>query len=102
MEKFGRSRNGEDRFYNPSKARSNRQFQENLRRAQSDVTETDSTTSCGAIAKALKVILVDLFCCCLLINCSESQETVINRKRKEVEVFVDLVCVRNRLGRVSF
>ncbi|KAF5777343.1 hypothetical protein HanXRQr2_Chr12g0534511 [Helianthus annuus] len=56
---FGRSRNGEDRFYNPSKARSNRQFQENLRRAQSDVTETDSTTSCGATAKALKVIPVE-------------------------------------------
>ncbi|KAI3729438.1 hypothetical protein L6452_18096 [Arctium lappa] len=44
---FGRSRGGEDRFYNPAKARRNRQNQENLRRAQSDVTPTQSTTSSG-------------------------------------------------------
>lgn len=42
---FGRSRGGEDRFYNPAKARRNRQNQDNLRRAQSDVTPAQSTTS---------------------------------------------------------
>ncbi|XP_071687239.1 uncharacterized protein [Rutidosis leptorrhynchoides] len=40
---FGRSRGGEDRFYNPAKARSNRKNQDNLRRAQSDVTPAQST-----------------------------------------------------------
>lgn len=44
---FGRSRGGEDRFYNPAKARRNRQNQDNLRRAQSDVTPTQSTASSG-------------------------------------------------------
>ncbi|KAL4569370.1 hypothetical protein LXL04_025006 [Taraxacum kok-saghyz] len=44
---FGRSRGGEDRFYNPAKARMNRQNQENLRRAQSDVTPAQSTTPSG-------------------------------------------------------
>lgn len=44
---FGRSRGGEDRFYNPAKARRNRQNQDNLRRAQSDVTSTQSTVSSG-------------------------------------------------------
>ncbi|XP_023759147.1 uncharacterized protein LOC111907573 isoform X2 [Lactuca sativa] len=44
---FGRSRGGEDRFYNPAKARRNRQNQENIRRAQSDVSPTQSTTSSG-------------------------------------------------------
>lgn len=41
---FGRSRGGEDRFYNPAKARRNRQHQDNLRRAQSDVTPTSSAS----------------------------------------------------------
>lgn len=44
---FGRSRGGEDRFYNPAKARRNRQNQENLRRAQSDVTPAQSTSVSG-------------------------------------------------------
>ncbi|KVI05385.1 uncharacterized protein LOC112525334 [Cynara cardunculus var. scolymus] len=44
---FGRSRGGEDRFYNPAKARKNRQNQDDLRRAQSDVTPTQSTASSG-------------------------------------------------------
>ncbi|KAL4574500.1 hypothetical protein LXL04_021332 [Taraxacum kok-saghyz] len=44
---FGRSRGGEDRFYNPANARRNRQNQDNLRRAQSDVTPTQSTASSG-------------------------------------------------------
>lgn len=34
----GRSSGGEDRFYMPAKARRIRQHQENLRRAQSNVT----------------------------------------------------------------
>nr|KAJ0189571.1 hypothetical protein LSAT_V11C800452980 [Lactuca sativa] len=41
----GRSSGGEDRFYMPAKARRIRQHQENLRRAQSNVTPTQSTTS---------------------------------------------------------
>lgn len=41
----GRSSGGEDRFYMPTKARRIRQHQENLRRAQSNVTPTQSTTS---------------------------------------------------------
>lgn len=40
-----RSSGGEDRFYMPAKARRIRQHQENLRRAQSNVTPTQSTTS---------------------------------------------------------
>ncbi|KAI3673648.1 hypothetical protein L6452_39772 [Arctium lappa] len=44
---FGWSRGREDRFYNPAKARRNRQNQENLCRAQSDATPTQSTTSSG-------------------------------------------------------
>nr|XP_043613394.1 uncharacterized protein LOC122585329 isoform X2 [Erigeron canadensis] len=40
---FGRSRGGEDRFYNPAKARRNRlNNQDNLRRAQSDVTPAET------------------------------------------------------------
>ncbi|XP_076938357.1 uncharacterized protein LOC143606483 [Bidens hawaiensis] len=35
---FGRSRGGEDRFYNLAKARRNRQNQENIRRPESDVS----------------------------------------------------------------
>ncbi|KAK9060025.1 hypothetical protein SSX86_020729 [Deinandra increscens subsp. villosa] len=42
---FGRSRGGEDRFYNPSKARRNRQNQD------SDVTSIDSTTSSGTVER---------------------------------------------------
>ncbi|XP_052623096.1 uncharacterized protein LOC122196838 [Lactuca sativa] len=41
----GRSSGGEDRFYMPAKARRIRQHQENLRRAQSNVTPPQSTTS---------------------------------------------------------
>nr|KAJ0227964.1 hypothetical protein LSAT_V11C100040160 [Lactuca sativa] len=41
----GRSSGGEDRFYMPAKARRIRQHQENLCRAQSNVTPTQSTTS---------------------------------------------------------
>ncbi|KAI3825049.1 hypothetical protein L1987_06525 [Smallanthus sonchifolius] len=44
---FGRSRGGEDRFYNPAKARRNRRNQESLRRAQTDVTLAQSTSSSG-------------------------------------------------------
>ncbi|KAD0618060.1 hypothetical protein E3N88_43975 [Mikania micrantha] len=36
---FGRSRGGEDRFYNPAKARRNRQNQDNPRRVQNDPSE---------------------------------------------------------------
>lgn len=45
---FGRSRGGEDRFYNPAKARRNRQNQDNLRRAQSDVTASQSPAATTA------------------------------------------------------
>ncbi|CAI9269512.1 unnamed protein product [Lactuca saligna] len=41
----GRSSGGEDRFYMPAKARRIRQHQKNLRRAQSNVTPTQSMTS---------------------------------------------------------
>ncbi|KAK9064570.1 hypothetical protein SSX86_015952 [Deinandra increscens subsp. villosa] len=44
---FGRSRGGEDRFYNPAKARKNRRNHENLRRAQTDVTPAQSMTVLG-------------------------------------------------------
>ncbi|KAJ0718070.1 hypothetical protein HanLR1_Chr08g0266581 [Helianthus annuus] len=53
---FGRSRGGEDRFYNPAKARINRQNQENLRRAQSDVTPNHNTTSSGPVEAESQVV----------------------------------------------
>ncbi|MFS7959589.1 hypothetical protein Hanom_Chr08g00692871 [Helianthus anomalus] len=53
---FGRSRGGEDRFYNPAKARINRQNQENLRRAQSDVTPNHNTTSSGPVEAESRVV----------------------------------------------
>ncbi|GJY12454.1 hypothetical protein Tco_0381763 [Tanacetum coccineum] len=54
---FGRSRGGEDRFYNPAKARRNRQdndIKDNLRRAQSDVTSTRTMTSSDPVIKPVE------------------------------------------------
>ncbi|KAK1423098.1 hypothetical protein QVD17_18393 [Tagetes erecta] len=45
---FGRRRGGEDRFYNPVKARKNRLNQEIVRRVKTDVSSAPSTTSFGA------------------------------------------------------
>ncbi|KAL8218628.1 hypothetical protein R6Q57_022001 [Mikania cordata] len=53
---FGRSRGGEDRFYNPAKARRNRQNQDYPRRVQNDVTPTQSTTSSGPVEPENRVV----------------------------------------------
>ncbi|KAL8241880.1 hypothetical protein R6Q59_012182 [Mikania micrantha] len=53
---FGRSRTGEDRFYNPAKARRNRQNKDDLRRGQSDVTQTGFTTPSGPVERENGVV----------------------------------------------